>query len=109
MEKPAQVSQSTRLPLQQRICEQFGHVFWAEVCEVGNLVPATCARGDDFGSWRLIIDIVEQALGDLDRKIVFLCERAECTCHPAAGGIEHCRFSAGQTFRESAHKLRVHD
>src|SRR5881275_3138879 len=35
--------QPTRLPLQQRFCEELGHVFWPDIRQVGNLVPAACA------------------------------------------------------------------
>ena len=34
--------------LQDRFGQQLCHVFWARVAEIGDLMAATCARGDDF-------------------------------------------------------------
>jgi hypothetical protein len=39
----------------------------------------------------LILELVDQILGDLDREIVLLGERSERACHSAAGCIEHSR------------------
>lgn len=51
----------------QRFCEKLGHVFWPDIREIGDLVPATCARGDDLCAGGLIVDLIEQALRDLER------------------------------------------
>src|SRR5947207_4464582 len=72
-------------------------------------MAATCARGDDFCLRRLIVDCVEQALGDLDGKVVFLCECAKCACHSATRSVEYGGFPARQAFRQSAHESRIHD
>jgi hypothetical protein len=40
----------------------------------------------------LILELVDQILGDLDREIVLLGERSERACHSAAGCIEHRRI-----------------
>src|SRR5207249_10127267 len=64
---------------------------------------------NDFASRWLIVDCVEQALGDLDGEIVFLCERAECACHSAASSVEYRRFPARQPFRQPRHEGRIHD
>ena len=72
-------------------------------------MAATCARRNDLCSGRLIVDPVEQVLGDLDREIIFLREGAERACHSAAAGVEHCGFSARQSLRESSQERRIHD
>ena len=64
-------------------------------------------RGDDFCAGWLLVDLIEQALRDLEGEIVFFCERAECACHSAAGGVQDGGFSSGQTFGQSCHECRI--
>src|SRR5213078_4440527 len=72
-------------------------------------MPATCAGCDDLCPGRLIVDLVDQMRSDLNREIVFLCERAECARHSAATRVEHGGVSAWQTFCESFHDRRIHE
>src|SRR5882724_10294871 len=72
-------------------------------------MPATCSRCYDLCPARLIFDLVDQILGDLDREIVFLGERAECPCHSTTCCVEHRGFPPGQPFGESSHECGVHD
>ena len=51
--------------------------------------------------------MVEQALRDLHGEIVFFCERAECACHPAAGGVQDRGLCARQTFGQRGHERRI--
>src|SRR5207248_10068932 len=71
-------------------------------------MPATCAGRNDLCSQRLIVDLVDQVRGDLNRKVVFLGEGAECPCHSAAASVKDRGFPTGQTFSQSFHEPRVH-
>jgi len=72
-------------------------------------MTATCACRDYFCSRGLVVDLIEQAFRDLHREIVFFCERAECACHSAAGGVENGGLYARQTFGQSSHERRIDD
>src|SRR4029453_3818791 len=80
-----------------------------DICEIADLMPATCPRGDDLYLAALVLELVDQILGDLDRQVIFLSERSERACHSTACGIEYRRFSPGQTFAESSHEFGIHD
>src|SRR5438093_9403678 len=90
--------------LQDRFGQQLCHVFWARVAEIGDLMAATCARGDNLCPRRLTVDRIEQALPDLHREIVLLCERAERASHSATRCIENLRFPARQAVRQVTHE-----
>src|SRR6266568_8288063 len=71
-------------------------------------MAATCAGRDNLCPGRLIVDLIDQVRGDLNRKVVFLRERAESPSHSAAATVENRGFSARQTFRQSFHERRIH-
>ena len=56
----------SQLPLQQRVGEHFGHVLWPDIRQIADLMPATCPRGNDLCFAALILEFVDQILGDLD-------------------------------------------
>src|SRR4029450_8384277 len=97
----------TILKLNERFCQQFCHMLRAYICQIGNLMPATCAGRDDLCSSGWIVDLVEQTLGDLDRQIVFFGERAERAGHSAAGGVEPSGLSSRPMFRKCCHERGI--
>src|SRR6266446_4212831 len=70
-------------------------------------MAATGPGRDDLCPGRLILDLIDQVRGDLNRKIVFLRECTESPSHSATAGVENGGLSARQTFRQSFHERRI--
>src|SRR5438128_6369287 len=77
-----------------RLRDYFGHVLRTCVGKIDNLMTAACAGRDDLAAGRLVVHRLDEKLGDLHGKFVFLGERTERTGHAAALCLQQVCFAA---------------
>lgn len=77
------------------------------VSDVGNLVAAAGAGGDDVGVFGQGIEEIFQGLGDFEAEVVFFLHGAEGAGHTAAAAVEELCAIACQTCCQLEHDSSV--
>ena len=70
-------------------------------------MAATGPGRDDLCPGRLILDLIDQVRGDLNRKIVFLRECTESPSHSATASVEESSRPSRQPAGETRHVTRL--
>ena len=95
--------------LHEGVRQQLGHMLRANWGQMLELMAAACTGSDDDSSRRLCVRLLNERLGDFERKRVLLFQRAKCASHSATTGIEQCSGATRQTRREPGHESGFHE